>query len=115
MRCLFSYGSIYLVRNSNLLYHASIPLNADGSFKEITIRDKKYKGKALLDRIDQIIRIAYFDEEGSEEKKFARDYMWYLWCGEDAPPFDKDKMATFERYFTDDKELWKEKRDIIIH
>ena len=75
MRCLFSYGSIYLVRNSNLLYHASIPLNADGSFKEITIRDKKYKGKALLDRIDQIIRIAYFDEEGSEEKKFARDYM----------------------------------------
>lgn len=110
MRCLFSYGSIYLVRNSNLLYHASIPLNADGSFKEITIRDKKYKGKALLDRIDQIIRIAYFDEEGSEEKKFARDYMWYLWCGEDAPPFDKDKMATFERYFTDDKELWKEKK-----
>ena len=40
MRCLFSYGSIYLVRNSNLLYHASIPLNADGSFKEITMRQK---------------------------------------------------------------------------
>ena len=23
---------------------------------------------------------------------------------------DKDKMATFKRYFTDDKELWKEKK-----
>ena len=27
------------------------------------------------------------------------DYIWYLWCGPDAPSFDKDKMATFERYF----------------
>ena len=31
-----------------------------------------------------------------------------MWCGPDAPSFDKDKMATFERYFVADKTLHKE-------
>ena len=30
IRCLFRYGCMYTVSNSNLLFHASIPLNADG-------------------------------------------------------------------------------------
>ena len=38
------------------------------------------------------------------------DYIWYMWCGPDAPLFDKDKMATFERYFLEDKEMHKEKK-----
>ncbi len=109
MRCLFSYGSMYLVRNNNLLYHASIPLNDDGTLKDVSIQGKMYKGKALLDKIDQLIRLAYFGVDG-EDKQYALDYIWYLWCGEDAPSFGKDKMATFERYFTDDKELWKEQK-----
>jgi fructose-1,6-bisphosphatase-3 len=29
--------------------------------------------------------------------------MWYLWCGPASPLFGKKKMATFERYFIDDK------------
>ena len=33
-----------------------------------------------------------------------------MWCGPEAPLFDKDKMATFERYFVEDKELHKEKK-----
>ena len=108
MRCLFSNGSMYLVRNNNLLYHASIPLNDDGSLKEVYIDGKPYKGKALLDKIDQLIRLAYFAVDGTG-KKYALDYIWYLWCGEDAPSFGKDKMAIFERYFVEDKDLWKEK------
>lgn len=105
MRCLFSYGGMYLVCNSNLLFHASVPLNPDGSLKEVTLNGGKYKGKALLDKVDQLIRTAYFDDDTTEEKKFALDYMWYLWCGKDAPPFDKSKMSTFERYFLDAPEL----------
>ena len=54
------------------------------------------------------IRTAYFDEDGSDEKQFALDYVLYMWCGPDAPSFDKDKMATFERYFVADKTLHKE-------
>lgn len=108
MRCLFTYGGMYLVANSNLLFHASVPLNADGSMKHVKIGKKEYWGKKLLDKVDQLIRTAYFDDDDTEEKRFAMDYIWYLWCGKDAPPFDKDKMATFERYFLKDKELHKE-------
>ena len=108
MRCLFTYGGMYLVCNSNLLYHASVPLNADGSFKHVTINGKEYWGQNLLKKVDQLVRSAYFGEDGSVDKAFALDYMWYLWCGPDAPSFDKDKMATFERYFVADKSLHKE-------
>ena len=108
MRCLFTYGGMYLICNSNLLYHASMPLNEDGSFKRVRIGKKEYWGKKLLCKTDQLIRTAYFDEDGTEEKSFALDYVWYMWCGPNAPSFDKDKMATFERYFIGDKELSKE-------
>ena len=104
MKCLFRYGCMYSVCNSNLLFHASMPLNADGTLKEIEILGKTYKGQSLLKRVGQLIRTAYFDESDSDEKAFALDYVWYLWCGKDSPAFDKDKMATFERYFVDDKE-----------
>lgn len=110
MRCLFTYGSMYLVANSNLLFHASVPLNADGTMKHVKIGKKEYWGKKLLDKVDQLIRTAYFDDDDTEEKRFAMDYIWYLWCGKDAPPFDKDKMATFERYFLADKSLHKENK-----
>ena len=108
MRCLYTYGGMFLVCNSNLLYHASIPLNEDGSFKHIRIGEKEYWGKKLLQKTDQLVRRAYFGEEGTEAKAFAVDYMWYMWCGPDSPSFDKDKMATFERYFVGDKDLIKE-------
>ena len=71
--------------------------------------DFKMDDRLLLDKIDQLIRLAYFAVDGTG-KKYALDYIWYLWCGEDAPSFGKDKMATFERYFVEDKDLWKEKK-----
>ena len=108
MKCLFRYGCMYNVCNSNLLFHASMPLNEDGTLKEIDILGKKYKGKALLDRIGMLIRTAYFADYDNEEKDFAMDYIWYLWCGKNSPAFDKSKMATFERYFLLDKSTHKE-------
>ena len=68
MRCLFTYGGRCLVCNSNLLYHASVPLNADGSFKHVRSGQKEYWGRKLLKKTDQLIRTAYFDEDGSDEK-----------------------------------------------
>lgn len=108
MRCLFTHGGMYLVCNSNLLYHASIPMNEDGTFKKVNIMGKNYSGKRLLDKVDNLIRTAYFSEGDEAEIEFGKDYIWYLWCGPDAPSFDKDKMATFERYFLEDKETHKE-------
>lgn len=108
MKCLFRYGCMYNVCNSNLLFHASMPLNEDGSLKEASIGDRKYKGKELLNKVGQLIRTAYFADKDNEEKDFAVDYVWYLWCGKNSPAFDKSKMATFERYFLTDKSTHKE-------
>lgn len=110
MDCLFRNGCVYHVINGNLLYHASIPLNADGSLKEVQILGKAYHGEALLKKVGGLIREAYFGTPGVGDYDFALDYVWYLWCGKNSPVFDKDKMATFERYFVADKELHKEKK-----
>ena len=108
MKCLFTNGCLYTIANGNLLYHASIPLNEDGSLKDVAIRGEKFHGKALLKRAGNLIRSAYFGCEDPDEYAFALDYLWYLWCGKDSPAFDKSKMATFERYFIADKETHKE-------
>ena len=78
--------------------------------KTINIEGVAYKGKALLDKVDQLVRTAYFDTEDSPEKDFAMDYIWYLWEGKDSPLFDKSKMATFERCFIEDKAVQKEEK-----
>ena len=110
MRCLYTYGGMYMVSNSNLVYHASVPMNADGTFKKVRIRGKEYWGKKLMDKIEQLMRTAYFEDESDDDKQFAKDYIWYVWCGPDSPSFDKSKMATFERYFLDSKDLQKEQK-----
>ncbi|MBQ0057804.1 MAG: fructose-1,6-bisphosphatase [Bacteroidales bacterium] len=110
LRCLYQHGSLFLVRNNCLLYHAAIPLNDDGSFKEVMVDGKLVKGKALMERVDRVIRKAFFAPHGSEAQQNALDYMLYLWCGPCSPLFNKDKMTTFERYFIDDKDLYKEQK-----
>ena len=101
---------MYGVFNSNLLFHASIPLNADGTLKEIEIMGKRVKGRDLFKRVGMIMRSATNDDTPAEERDFAVDFYWYLWCGPDSPLFDKSRMTTFERYFLKDKEMWKEEK-----
>ncbi|MEG0517291.1 MAG: fructose-1,6-bisphosphatase [Bacteroidales bacterium] len=115
MQCLYTHGALYLVRNSNLLYHGSVPLNEDGTFKTLKIQGTEYYGKALFDKIDQLVRTAYFEDEKTAARQYGQDFIWYLWCGPVSPPFDKDKMATFERYFIADKEVQKEKKGHYYH
>ena len=108
LRMLYEHGSLYLVRNGFLLYHAAIPLNADGSFSEAEVCGQRVSGKALMDRTDAIIRQAYYGE--GEAKQNALDYMLYLWEGEFSPLYNKDRMTTFERYFIADKTPHEEKK-----
>lgn len=108
--CLLSNGCMFGIFNSNLLFHASIPLNEDGTLKEVEIQGEKYKGRELLHKIGMTMRDAYNDDTTPEQREYARDYFWYLWCGPDSPLFDKSKMATFERYFIDDTETHHEEK-----
>ena len=110
MRCLFTHGAMYQVCNSNLLFHASIPMNPDGSFKQIKIQNNYYAGRALMDRVDQLVRTAYFQTGSQEECEFAHDFIWYLWCGPDSRLFDKSRMATFERCFLEAPETHEEEK-----
>ncbi len=110
MRWLYAKGSLYLVRNSNLMFHASMPMNEDGSFMQVRVHGKEYCGKALFDKVDEVVRAAYYGDPATEQHQRDVDYMWYLWCGPHSPFFDKDKMTNFEKYFIADKELKKEKK-----
>ncbi len=110
VQCLLAHGCMYSISNSNLMYHASVPLNEDGTLKEIDINGKKYKGITLMKKTGHLVREAFNDDTPRDRKKFARDYIWYLWCGKNSPLFDKDKMTTFERYFIKDKSTHTEQK-----
>lgn len=108
---LFEKGSMYKVTNKNLLYHGCIPLNSNGLLKEVRIDHQVYKGKALMDYFDKQVQLAFAARNESEEKKKGVDILWYLWAGPDSPIFGKHKMATFERYFIDDKSIQEEHKN----
>ena len=111
IRLLLQHGCMYAVFNNNLLFHASIPLDEDGKLKEVEIiPGTTCSGKDLLYNIGMLIRSAFQTDTTPEERNYAIDYFLYLWCGPDSPLFDKSKMATFERYFIDDKETHTEEK-----
>ncbi len=99
-----NHGGMYTIMNSNLMFHASVPLNEDGSLREVSIPGGTYKGKALLDGVDRIMRMAFNSDASPKLRELSRDYYYYWWCGPESPLFDKGRMATFERYLISDKE-----------
>ena len=111
IKMILSHGCMYTICNQNLLFHASVPLNADGSLKEVELYNgQRYSGKELMHHIGMLVRAAFESDTEKELRLFARDYFLYLWCGKDSPLFDKSKMATFERYFLTDKTTFKEEK-----
>ena len=107
MRFFLDAGSLYKVCNGNLLFHACVPLNADGSLMETEVFGETYKGRALYDVMERYVRAA-FDDADPELAKRGRDLLWYMWLGEGSPLFAKSKMATFELYLIAEKEARKE-------
>ena len=108
VRFLFSNGGLYKVHNSNLLYHGCVPMDEKGNFKAVDVDGKRYRGKELYDILDNYARKGYYSKTDPAGMRRAQDYIWYIWAGPNSPVFGKDKMATFERYFIEDKETHKE-------
>ena len=111
VRFLYSKGSMYLVYNNNLLYHGCIPMTDSGEFREVTLKGEKVSGRRLLDKAEQIAREGFFGRNGSPEKSYGEDFLWFLWCGRYSPVYGKNKMTTFERYFIDDESTHTEIKD----
>lgn len=102
---LYDRGRLYRKYNNNLLFHGCVPMTAAGDFRVVEIEGRKCSGRALMDALDAMARRAYF--EGDQK---SLDFMWYLWCA-DYSSLCGRKIKTFQRYFTDREEAWREPRD----
>lgn len=107
IRFFLDRGSLYKIKNNTLMLHACVPLNDDGTLKEVDIYGKTYKGRELFEAVDRYVRTA-FSATDAQSRKRGCDLLWYLWLGEGSPLFAKSKMATFEIYLIEDKAARKE-------
>lgn len=107
---LLNRGGMYKVMNGNLMYHASVPVNEDGTLRDVTIPGGTFKGRALLDGVDRVMRLAFDADAAPKLRQLSTDWYFYWWCGPESPLFDKAKMATFERYLLSDDDVKAEKK-----
>jgi len=114
VRFLLAKGNLYKIYNGNLLYHGCIPLNQDGTLKDVNVQGTICHGRKLYDILENYVRRG-FSAASESERRLGRDMMWYIWLHEDSPLFGKNKMATFERYFLADKETHKEIKNPYYH
>jgi fructose-1,6-bisphosphatase-3 len=91
LKFLLGHGSMYLVRDDNLIFHGCLPVDDRGQFLPLTVDGRPRHGKALFDALDLVLARS-LDRPTDKD----RDLMWYLWCGPRSPLFGKDKIATLE-------------------
>ena len=114
VRLMLKRGSMYKIYNGNLLYHGCVPMNEDGSFAKVNIYGKYYSGKELYDVLESYVRKAFFSLD-KEEREKGKDMMWYIWTAPNSPLYGRSKMATFERYFLEDKKMHHESKNAYYH
>lgn len=102
---LYRHGSMYLVRNSNLLFHGCVPMSADGTFTNVNCLGTWRAGRDYMDFCDSIARRAWRTREQE-----ALDWMWYLWVGHKSPASGR-LVKTFERSYIADESTWTEPMD----
>ena len=102
---LFEHGSTYLVHNGNVLFHACVPMNEDGSFCAVNHQGQMLSGRAYYDYADRLARRAWHEHD-----QVSLDWMWYLWCGRFSPLSGR-VVKTFERTYFADRSTWQEPRD----
>ena len=102
---LYSHGSVYLVRNGNLLFHGCVPMNDDGTFSSFNCMGTYRSGRDYLDFCDNVARRAW-----RTRKRDALDWMWYLWIGFKSPMSGR-LVKTFERSYIEDRSSWEEPMD----
>ncbi len=101
IRYLYSYGSLSLVRDGNLLFHGYLPVDESGAFIAFPLAGEALAGPALMERFEQLARQAFFSHEEAARRE-GQDALWYLWCGPQSPLFGRSRMTTFERYVVAD-------------
>jgi fructose-1,6-bisphosphatase-3 len=97
MTFLLSHGSLYQVRDHNLIFHGCVPVDERGEFLPLHVDGHAHRGKALFDALECVLARTLQQGGGfSDLAEQDRDLMWYLWCGPRSPLFGKDRIATLE-------------------
>ena len=102
-------GAMWLRRDHALIFHGCVPVDEDGKFLSVKIDGMEHAGRALFDVFGSVVRRAF--RKGAQSAGDDADWLWYLWTGPRSPLFGKDRMATFEGYFIEDKDARKENKN----
>jgi len=106
MRFMVGHGSMYLNRDECLIFHGCVPVDAGGEFLPMVVDGEELSGRKLFEAIEKVVRRAVVSLEDPD-----LDLLWYLWSGPRSPLFGKDRIATFERDFIQDKTAHREIKD----
>ncbi|YCM42969.1 fructose-bisphosphatase class III [Verrucomicrobiaceae bacterium 227] len=102
-------GGMSLKRDEALIFHACVPTNDDGTFREVELANGSFSGGELFHELEQIVRRTYRD--GAHMASNDVDYYYWMWANGDSPLFGKSRMTTFERYFIEDPSTHREEKD----
>jgi fructose-1,6-bisphosphatase-3 len=107
MRWMAEYGHMSLVRDRAVIFHACLPVDEQGDYLPLRIDGADREGPEIFDAFDKVIKRAFrAGAQGAAD--LDKDWFYYLWAGPLSPLFGKDRMATFETYFIEDKSTHKE-------
>lgn len=99
-------GSMYAVRDEHLIFHGCVPCDEQGNFLPMVVDGAPVAGRGMFEAIERAV-IRAIDRRDAD----GLDLLWYLWSGPRSPLFGKDRIATLERDFIEDKHPHHESRD----
>jgi fructose-1,6-bisphosphatase-3 len=106
IRYIVGVGSMYLIRDENLIFHGCVPCDEKGEFLPLEIDGQSLAGRAMFEAIEKVVLRAV-----DRRQEMDLDLLWYLWSGPRSPLFGKDRITTFERDFVADKHTHHETKD----
>lgn len=117
-------GSMWTRRDDVLVFHACVPVDAEGRPQTLRVDGHDLSGRELMDALASVVRRTFRTERTAPASSTTRrdaarwdgigtdaDWLWYLWGGPRSPLFGKDKLATFETSFIADKDTHKEHKN----
>jgi fructose-1,6-bisphosphatase-3 len=120
MRWVVRHGGMWTRRDDVLIFHACVPVDADGTPQSLAVDGRPLTGRELMDALATVVRRAFRVDRRTHERGREigdiganpdADWLYYLWGGPRSPLFGKDKLATFETHFIADKDAHKEHKN----
>ncbi|MFC5049500.1 fructose-bisphosphatase class III [Rubritalea spongiae] len=109
MKWIVERGSMAEVRDTACIFHACLALDENANYQPLEIDGVEHRGTEQFNAFNKVIRRSF--RKGHKADQNDKDWFYYLWAGPKSPLFGKDKMATFETYFIEDKASHKETKN----